>query len=201
MPPAPPWFRGRSLALARFGVWCHIVPVDGLLRGPCTCPDLETFFRENAFQHIFLENASQIGFSIPEVTASRPLQRQPPQKPASGNERLSKAGVQGRSPGPLSPHFSGEMGTPAGQAGPPGRCAPRPGKAPTTHRVRTTAPRPHGCGHISRANSAAPRAPHSWASGWMNRGCPSFSWMASTTPWFRATPPVIMQGPVPPARR
>ena len=28
--------------------------------------------------------------------------------------------------GPLSPHFSGEMGTPAGQAGPPGRCAPRP---------------------------------------------------------------------------
>ena len=149
----------------------------------------------------FPEKAFQIGLSIPEVTASRPLQRQPPQKPASGNERLSKAGVQGRSPGPLSPHFSGEMGTPAGQAGPPGRCVPRPGKAPTTHRVRTTAPRPPGCGHISRANSAAPRAPHSWASGWMNRGCPSFSWMASTTPWFRATPPVIMQGPVPPARR
>ncbi len=39
-------------------------------------------------------------------------------------------GVQGRSPGPLSPHFSGEMGTPAGQAGPPGRCAPRHRKSP-----------------------------------------------------------------------
>ena len=33
-------------------------------------------------------------------------------------------------PGPLSPHFSGEMGTPAGQAGSPGRCAPRHRKSP-----------------------------------------------------------------------
>ena len=33
-------------------------------------------------------------------------------------------------PGPLSPHFSGDMGTPAGQAGPPGRCAPRHRKSP-----------------------------------------------------------------------
>ena len=47
-------------------------------------------------------------------------------------------GVQGRSPGPLSPHFSGEMGTPAGQAGPPGRCAPRPVSALPTRRVRST---------------------------------------------------------------
>ena len=36
-----------------------------------------------------------------------------------------KRGSRGLAPGPLSPHFSGEMGTPAGQAGPPGRCAPR----------------------------------------------------------------------------
>ena len=49
-----------------------------------------------------------------------------------------KPGVQGRSPGPLSPHFSGEMGTPAGQAGPRG-AAPRGfGKALTTQRVRST---------------------------------------------------------------
>ena len=51
-----------------------------------------------------------------------------------------------RGPGPLSPHFSGEMGTPAGQAGQRG-AAPRGFEtAPTTRRVRTTedlAPRPH----------------------------------------------------------
>ena len=39
-------------------------------------------------------------------------------------------GPRGLRPGPLSPHFSGEMGTPAGQAGPPGRCAPRHRKSP-----------------------------------------------------------------------
>ena len=33
-------------------------------------------------------------------------------------------------PGPLSPHVSGEMGTPAGQAGPPGALRPKAGKSP-----------------------------------------------------------------------
>ncbi len=94
-----------------------------------------------------LENASQIGLGIPEETAPLSYQRQRSPKRASESERAMTPGVQGQSPGPLSPHFSGEMGTPAGQAGPPGRCAPRPGKAPTTRRVRSTAsppgPRPH----------------------------------------------------------
>ena len=54
-PPAPPFFRARSFPLARFGVGCHIVPIDGLLRCPCTCPDLETFFRKMLFHHIFPE--------------------------------------------------------------------------------------------------------------------------------------------------
>ena len=51
-------------------------------------------------------------------------------KRASGNERAIKKGVQGACPRPSFPHFSGEMGTPAGQAGPPGRCAPRHRKSP-----------------------------------------------------------------------
>ena len=49
-------------------------------------------------------------------------------------------------PGPLSPHFSGEMGTPAGQAGPPGRCAPRRLRScpPTGYAVPAAlGPRPH----------------------------------------------------------
>ena len=51
--PWTPFFMARSFPLAGFGVVGRSVPVDGLLRCPCTCPDLETFFRKNAFQHIF----------------------------------------------------------------------------------------------------------------------------------------------------
>ena len=65
----------------------------------------------------FPENAPQIGLSIPKVTAPLSYQRQRSPKRASESERAINPGVQGRSPGPLSPHFSGEMGTPAGQAG------------------------------------------------------------------------------------
>ena len=129
---------GRSFPLARFGVVGRSGAVVGLFRNPSTCPDLETFFPKNAFQHIFLENASQIGLRIPEGIAPRTDQRQRSQKPASDSKRTIKPGVQGQSPGPLSPHFSGEMGTPPGQAGPPGRCAPRPVSALPTRRVRST---------------------------------------------------------------
>ena len=93
---------------------------------------------QNSFSPYFFENASQIGLRIPEGIAPRTDQRQRSQKPASDSKRTIKPGVQGRSPGPLSPHFSGEMGTPAGQAGPPGRCAPRPVSALPTRRVRST---------------------------------------------------------------
>ena len=93
----------------------------------------------NMLSNIFsLENASQIGLGIPEETAPLSYQRQRSPKRASESERAINPGVQGRSPGPLSPHFSGEMGTPAGQAGPPGRCAPRTASELPTQRVRTT---------------------------------------------------------------
>ena len=121
--PRPPFFYGPLVATRSFWRLCRLVSVDGLLRCPCTYPDLETFFCKILFQHIFLENASQIGLSIPEERVLQTYQRKLPQKLASGNERPSKPGVQGRSPGPLSPHFSGEMGTPAGQAPQGGFCA------------------------------------------------------------------------------
>src|SRR5699024_1038918 len=59
--PWPPFFRARSFPLAGFGVVGRSVPVDGLLRNPCTCPDLETFFRKMLSSIFSLENASQIG--------------------------------------------------------------------------------------------------------------------------------------------
>ena len=43
--PWTPGFMARSFPLARFGVVGRIVPVEGLVRCPCTCPDLERFFR------------------------------------------------------------------------------------------------------------------------------------------------------------
>ena len=101
----------------------------------------------NMLSNIFsLENASQIGLGIPEETAPLSYQRQRSPKRANESERAMTPGVQGQSPGPLSPHFSGEMGTPAGQAGQRGAAPRGLGKAPPTRRVRSTAPpgpRPH----------------------------------------------------------
>ena len=44
MAPRPPWFMARSFPLARFGVVGRSGTVVGLLRYPCTYPDLERFF-------------------------------------------------------------------------------------------------------------------------------------------------------------
>ena len=82
-------------------------------------------FAKMLFSIFYPENASQIGFSIPDEIAPPSYQRQRSRKRASGSKRAINPGSRGLAPGPLSPHFSGEMGTPAGQAGPPGRCAPR----------------------------------------------------------------------------
>ena len=54
---------------------------------------------------------------------------------AAKTSEWKRAGYKGRgskglAPGPLSPRFSGETGAPAGQAGPPGRCAPRHRNSP-----------------------------------------------------------------------
>ena len=51
--PRPPFFDGPLVGTRSFWRWCRIVAVEGLVRRPCMYPDLETFFRENAFQHIF----------------------------------------------------------------------------------------------------------------------------------------------------
>ena len=132
-PPAPPFLwpaRSHSLVLAWWGAARRFL--DYFVTHLCALI-WKLSFAKMLFQHIFPENASQIGLSTPNEIAPQPHQRQRSQKPASGNER-----VQGRSPGPLSPHFSGEMGTPAGQAGQRGAAPRGSGKAPTTRRVRST---------------------------------------------------------------
>jgi hypothetical protein len=103
--PWTPFFMARSFSLAGFGVVGRSVPVDGLLRNPWTCPDLETFFRKMLSSIFSLENASQIGLGIPEETAPLSYQRQRSPKRANGSERAMNPGVQGLAPGVLSPDF------------------------------------------------------------------------------------------------
>ncbi len=70
--------------------------------------------------------------------------RHPTPKRASGNERAIKLGVQGACPRPSFPPFLGRNGGPR-RVGALRGAAPRGfEKAPTTRRVRSTAPRPHG---------------------------------------------------------
>ena len=128
--PLDPRFYG-PLALARsfWRLW-RIVPVVGLCRHPSVCPDLETFFRKNAFQHIFLENASQIGLGIPDEIAPLSYQRQRSPKRASESKRGIKPGVQGACPRPSFSPFLGRNGDPRRAGGATGRCAPRPRKSP-----------------------------------------------------------------------
>ena len=42
--PAPPFFNGPLVGTRSFWRLCRIVPVEGLLRYPCTCPDLDSHF-------------------------------------------------------------------------------------------------------------------------------------------------------------
>ena len=114
-----------------------------------------------------LENASQIGLSIPEEIAPRTHQRQPTQKPASDNERPSKPGVQGLAPALFLPISREKWGPPPGRRGPRGaapqgrlRSCPPEGYAPPP------AP-PHTEVWLTRAATAraarTPEAP-AWAS-------------------------------------
>ena len=167
MPPAPPVLKPLAARSFCFGVGWRSGAIVGLLRHPCTCPDLETFFHKNAFQHIFprkcvpnrfwdtVSNSPSTGTMCPTAP-----------KRASGNERAIKPGVQGACPRPSFSPFLGRNGDPAGQAGPRGAAPRGTGKALTTRRVRTTGdsgPRPHLGGTAplrQKAPLPAPAAPH-----------------------------------------
>ena len=174
IPPAPP-FKARSLSLARFGVAGRSGTVVVFTCNHFRALIWELSFTKMLFSIFFLENASQIGLSIPKEIAPRPHQRKPTQKPASGNERLSKMGSRGlplvffpppesagnprcrvypamvptespiddRGSRPSFTPFLGRNGDPRRAGGATGRCAPRPGRAPPTPRVRSTLLPPH----------------------------------------------------------
>ena len=85
--PRPPFFRARSLALAGFGGCAALFRSIGYYEPHLRALIWRLSFAKFFFSIFFLENASQIGLSIPEVIAPRPYQSQLPQNQASGNER------------------------------------------------------------------------------------------------------------------
>ena len=141
--PLDPRFYSPLVPTRWFWRLWRIVPVEGLLRAPCTCPDLERFF-------VLVLNSMRVG---PSPSAKPPL----PARPAGGRA-VTGVGQMGRRPGKK------RRRTPAGspqpekvgpgrknlflpgvlssgflpkKAGPPpgagratGRCAPRPERAP-----------------------------------------------------------------------
>ena len=115
--PWTPFFMARSFPLAGFGVVGRSGAVVGLLRCPCTCPDLETFFRKMLSSIFSLENASQIGLSIPEGIAPRTDQRERSPKRASDSKRAINPGSRGEAPALFLPISREKWGPPAGQAG------------------------------------------------------------------------------------
>ena len=120
--------RSHSLVLA----WWGAAERQYFPLQPVPCPDLGTFFQKNAFQHIFLKCVPKIGLRIPGRNSPTiaPKTRIPK---TSEWERAAAVGVRA-CPSPLSPHFSGEMGTPARQAGPQGAAPRGLVTAPTTRR-------------------------------------------------------------------
>ena len=84
----PPSFMARSFPLAGFGGCSTLSRWWGYYGAHVRALIWGLSFPKMLFSIFFLENASQIGLSIPEEIAPRPHQRQPTQKSASGNERL-----------------------------------------------------------------------------------------------------------------
>ena len=86
--PWTPSFMARSLPLARFGGCAALFRSFVYFGAHLRALIWGLSFGKILFSIFSLENASQIGFSILEVIASRTHQRKLPQKLASGNERL-----------------------------------------------------------------------------------------------------------------
>ncbi len=175
--PWTPFFMVRSFPLAGFGVVGRIVPVDGLLRCPSTCPDLGRFFCA-----VFKFYARQ-PLPIHEPTPPSPpswgagrygrwfMGRRPGRKkrgPPQGPPKLEKVGPGRKNlflPGVLSSGFlPKKAGPPPGAGRATGRCAPRLRKSPD-HPKGTqypTAPR-RGRRPLHVSGSGSPRMV---ASGW-----------------------------------
>ena len=115
IPPAPPFFRARSLALARFEGCCP-GSVRGAVSSDMLRPIWDAFSSKKYAEKAFYERKSpNQGRKMGGEIAPRPGQCGTNPKTSERQQAGHKTGGPGSTaPGPLSPHFSGEMGTPAG---------------------------------------------------------------------------------------
>ena len=124
--PWTPGFIARSFPLAGFGGCGALFRSLGYYGAHIRTLIWKLSFAKMLSSIFFLENASQIGLSIPEEIVPLSCQGQRSQKPASGNERLYKMGSRGLPLVFFPPTFFKESRAPPPEsAGPPGRCAPR----------------------------------------------------------------------------
>ena len=155
--PLDPRFYSPLVPTRSFWRLWRIVPVEGLLRAPCTCPDLERFF-------VLVLNSMRVGPSpsakppFPArpaggraVTGVGQMGRRPGKKkggPPQGPPKLEKVGPGRKNlflPGVLSSGFlPKKAGPPPGAGRATGRCAPRAASEPPTRRVRSPAPAGQG---------------------------------------------------------
>ena len=129
--PPPPPFKARSLSLARFGVGATLFRSCVYFGAHLRALIWELSFAKMLSSIFSLENASQISLSIPKEIAPRPHQRQPTQKPASGNERLSKMGSRGLPLVFFPPTFFKESRAPPPESAGNPRCRVYPATVPT----------------------------------------------------------------------
>ena len=122
--PWTPGFVARSLSLARFGGCGALFRSIGYYGAYVRTLIWRLSFTKMLFSIFFLENASQIGFGIPEEIAPLLYQRQRPPKRASGSKRAIKPGVQGAPPPALFLPISREKWGPRRAGGPPGALRP-----------------------------------------------------------------------------
>ncbi len=92
--PWTPTFKARRFHSLVLAVVSHCSD-GGAISPPSAYPDLGIFFRKILLAYFFLENASQIGLSIPEEIAPSNGSGTTIPKPASGERAAIKVRVQG----------------------------------------------------------------------------------------------------------
>ena len=119
-PPAPPFSMVRLLPLARFGGCAALFRSWGYFEAHLRALIWGLSFAKMLFSIFYPENASQIGFGIPEEIVPLSYQGQRSPKRANESERAMKPGSRGAAPALFLPISREKWGPPPGRRGPRG---------------------------------------------------------------------------------
>ena len=127
--PRPPFFMGRSFPLARFGGCAALFRSWGYFEAHLRALIWGLSFAKMLFSIFYPENASQIGFGIPEEIVPLSYQGQRSPKRANESERAMKPGSRGAAPALFLPISREKWGPPPGRRG-NGALRPKVGNSP-----------------------------------------------------------------------